>query len=175
MKREIDYNTYLNKVYGAWLGKSIAGTIGAPFEGRKELFDYTYDPKAIEKMLPNDDLDLQVIWLHVLETMGIDICSDDLADAFYRLYPFSPGEYAYFKKNYARGIHPPLSGSFNNRYYINGMGCPIRSEIWACICPGNHTLAAEYAQKDGVLDHCGDSVFAEQFMAAIEAEAFFGR
>ena len=173
MKREIDYNTYLNKVYGAWLGKSIAGTIGAPFEGRKELFDYTYDPKAIEKMLPNDDLDLQVIWLHVLETKGIDICSDDLADAFYRLYPFSPGEYAYFKKNYARGIHPPLSGSFNNRYYINGMGCPIRSEIWACICPGNHTLAAEYAQKDGVLDHCGDSVFAEQFMAAVEAEAFF--
>ncbi len=168
----LSYAVYLDKVYGAWLGKSIAGTIGAPFEGRKELFDYTYDPKAIEQMLPNDDLDLQVLWLHVLEQKGIHLRSIDLAEAFYRHYPFVPGEYAYFKKNYARGILPPLSGAFNNRYYINGMGCPIRSEIWACISPGNPDLAASFAEKDGVLDHAGDSVYAEQFLAAVEASAF---
>ncbi|HEY0828935.1 MAG TPA: ADP-ribosylglycohydrolase family protein [Bacilli bacterium] len=170
---KISYTTYLDKVYGAWLGKSIAGTIGAPFEGRKELFNYEYDPKAIKEMLPNDDLDLQVLWLHVLEKKGIYLNSMDLADGFYHLYPYVPGEYAYFKKNYNRGIYPPLSGSFNNRYYINGMGCPIRSEIWACISPGNPDLAAEYAGKDGILDHEGDSVYAEQFLAAIEALAFF--
>jgi len=170
---KLPYEVYLDKVYGAWLGKSIAGTIGAPFEGRKELFDYTYDPKAIEQMLPNDDLDLQVVWLHVLEQKGIYCTSMDLADAFYHLYPYVPGEYAVFKKNYIRGIYPPVSGAFNNRYYINGMGCPIRSEIWACICPGNPDLAAEYAGKDGVLDHEGDSVYAEQFLAAVEAMAFF--
>ncbi|QGQ94133.1 ADP-ribosylglycohydrolase family protein [Paenibacillus psychroresistens] len=173
MKKQISYELYLDKVYGAWLGKSIAGTIGAPYEGRKELFDYDYDPKAIAEMLPNDDLDLQVIWLHVLETKGIYFTSNDLADAFYHLYPYSPGEYAYFKKNYERGLNPPLSGSFNNRYYINGMGCPIRSEIWGCISPGNPQLAAEYAAKDGVLDHAGDSVYAEQYLAALEAMAFF--
>lgn len=173
MKKQISYEVYLDKVYGAWLGKSIAGTIGAPYEGRKELFDYTYDPKAIAQMLPNDDLDLQVIWLHVLETKGIYFTSNDLADAFYHLYPFCPGEYAYFKKNFERGLNPPLTGAFNNRYYINGMGCPIRSEIWGCISPGNPVLAAEYAAKDGVLDHEGDSVYAEQFLAALEAMAFF--
>ncbi|GGD88936.1 ADP-ribosylglycohydrolase family protein [Paenibacillus nasutitermitis] len=169
----LSYDNYLDKVYGAWLGKSISGTIGAPFEGRKELFDYSYDVKALKEMLPNDDLDLQVIWLHALEEKGIHLTSVDLAEAFYSLYPFVPGEYAYFKKNYARGIMPPLSGAFNNRYYINGMGCPIRSEIWACICPGNPELAAEYAGKDGVLDHAGDSVHAERFWAAMEAAAFF--
>lgn len=173
MKLKLNYDVYFDKVYGGWLGKSIAGTIGAPYEGRKELFHYTYDPMAIKEMLPNDDLDLQLIWLHVLENKGIYLDSDDLAYAFYHLYPYVPGEYAYFKKNYARGIYPPFSGSFNNRYYINGNGCPIRSEIWACICPGNPELAASYAAKDGILDHQGDSVYAEQFLAAVEAAAFF--
>ncbi|GGD78308.1 ADP-ribosylglycohydrolase family protein [Paenibacillus nasutitermitis] len=171
--RTIHYENYLDKVFGAWIGKSIAGTIGAPYEGRKELFDYDYDPKAIQEMFPNDDLDLQVLWLDVMERKGIHIDSFDLAEAFYNQVPYAPGEYAFFKKNFARGIHPPLSGSFNNRYYVNGMGCPIRSEIWACIAPGNASLAAAYAQKDGVLDHEGDSVYMEQFWAAVEAEAFF--
>ena len=108
---------YFDKVFGCWLGKSIAGTIGAPFEGRKELFDFEYDPRSIEQMMPNDDLDIQVIWLEVLEKKGIYFTAEDLAEAFYSKYPLSPGEYAYFKKNYMRGIMPPESGTFNNRYY----------------------------------------------------------
>ena len=173
MKKTITYGQYWDKVFGAWLGKSIAGTIGAPYEGRKELFHYEYDPKAIREMLPNDDLELQVLWLEVLEKKGIYFHSDDLAEAFLRQCPYAPGEYGVFMKNFARGIHPPLSGAFNNRYYINGMGCPIRAEIWACIAPGNPRLAAEFAAKDGILDHEGDSVYAEQFWAAIESAAFF--
>ncbi len=172
-KNSMTYETYLDKVFGAWLGKSVGGTLGGPYEGRKELFHYEYDPGAIENILPNDDLDLQVLWLDVLERKGIFMESMDLAEAFFTMVPYAPGEYAVFKKNYGRGIWPPLSGAFNNRYYVNGMGCPIRSEVWGCICPGNPRLAAEYAAKDGVLDHEGDSVFAEQFLAAAEAAAFF--
>ena len=170
----LDYSRYLDKVFGCWLGKCVAGTIGAPYEGAKELFDFEYDPKLIESMLPNDDLDLQVLWLSVLEEKGVAFTSDDLADAFYHRCPYAPGEYAYFKKNFSRGIHPPVSGSFNNRYYQGGMGCPIRSEIWGCIAPGNPRLAAELAAKDGVVDH-GESasVCAEQFLAAMESAAFF--
>lgn len=171
--RVMSYANYLDKVYGAWLGKSIAGTIGAPYEGRKERFQYEYDPKAIEEMFANDDLDLQVLWLEVMEEKGVEITSMDLADAFYKQCPYAPGEYASFMKNYARGIYPPYSGGFNNRYYVNGMGCPIRSEVWACISPGNPALAAAYAALDGVMDHEGDSVYAEQCLAAMEAAAFF--
>lgn len=171
--RHLDYKAYIDKVYGCWIGKCVAGTIGAPYEGAKELFDFRYDPKLIEQMLPNDDLDLQVLWLSVLEEKGIAFTSDDLADAFLNRCRYAPGEYAFFKKNYARGIHPPLSGAYNNRYYIEGMGCPIRSEIWACLAPGNPQLAADLAAKDGVLDHAGNSVYAEQFLAGLEAAAFF--
>ena len=171
--RSIDYRQYLDKVFGCWMGKCVAGTIGAPYEGAKELFDFEYNPSIIENMLPNDDLDLQVLWLSVLETQGIHFTSDDLAEAFLTRCRYAPGEYAIFKKNYSRGVHPPVSGAFNNRYYIQGMGCPIRSEIWGCIAVGNPRLAADLAAKDGVLDHAGNSVYAEQFLSALEAAAFF--
>lgn len=171
--RSIDYQQYLDKVFGCWLGKCVAGTIGAPYEGAKELFDFEYNPSIIQQTLPNDDLDLQVLWLAVLEEKGVNFTSDDLAEAFLNKCPYAPGEYAVFKKNYSRGVHPPVSGAFNNRYYINGMGCPIRSEIWGCIAPGNPQLAADLAAKDGVLDHAGDSVYMEMFLAALEAAAFF--
>ena len=72
-----------------------------------------------------------------------------------------------------RGIMPPESGTFNNRYYYNGMGCPIRSEIWACVSAGNMELAAEFSKLDGILDHGENSVEGEIFLAALEAEAFF--
>lgn len=168
----IPWSTYRDRVYGCWLGKSVAGTLGAPYEGWKGEFSFVFDPRAVATMAPNDDLDLQVLWLEVLERTGVAVTSDDLAEAFSAQCPYAPGEYASFKKNWARGIHPPYSGSFNNRYYINGMGCPIRSEIWACICPAQPDLAASYAGIDGVLDHAGDSVHFERYFAAIEAEAF---
>lgn len=169
----INYSDYLDRVYGCWLGKCVAGTVGAPYEGMKELLNFEFDPAMIETTLPNDDLDLQILWLAVLEKKGIDFTPNDLAEAFFTRCPYAPGEYAIFKKNYARGIRPPTSGGFNNQYYIEGMGCPIRSEIWACIAPGNPKLAAELAAKDGVLDHRGNSVLAEQFLAGLESAAFF--
>ena len=86
-------------------------------------------------------------------------------------YPFS--EYGYFLKNYMRGIKPPYSGIINNSFFKEGMGCPIRSEIWGIISAGNPGLAAQYAYIDATLDHADNSVWAEQFLAAAAAEAFF--
>jgi len=171
--RKISYERYLDKVFGCWTGKGVSGTIGAPFEGRKELFNYSFDKRSIEKMLPNDDLDLQVLWLEVMEEKGIYFKTEHLEDAFLNKCPYSPGEYAIFKKNYSRKLTKEVVGSFNNSFYFNGNGCPIRSEIWACIAPGDPALAAEYAKLDGIMDHANDSVEAEVFYAALEAEAFF--
>lgn len=170
---QISYTEYLDRVYGCWLGKCISGTIGAPYEGAKELFNFAYDPAMIASMLPNDDLDLQVLWLDVLEKKGVGFTTLDLAKSFAELCPYAPGEYATFRRNYRLGIMPPMSGMFNNHYYREGNGCPIRSEIWGCIAPGNPILAAELASKDGIMDHAGNSVYGERFLAAVEAAAFF--
>lgn len=171
--KTISYSEYFDKVFGCWLGKSFCGTIGAPFEGRKELFSYTYDEKSIEVMLPNDDLDLQILWLEVLETKGFELCSEDLAALFSSRCPYSPGEYAVFKSNYRNGIMPPVSGTFNNSYYLNGMGCPIRSEIWACCFPGAPEIAKKYSIIDGYMDHGAESVEGEIFLAVAQSMAFF--
>ncbi len=172
MQGTIPYSEYRDKVYGAFIGKAVIGTLGAPYEGIKMPLELTFQPEMIHTMLPNDDLDLQILWLDVVEKYGLDFTSDDLLERFVSCCDYSPGEYALMRKNFKRGIHPPLSGTYSNDFYLEGMGCPIRSEIWACLAPLNPALAAELASRDGVLDHGMESVYAEQFLAALESAAF---
>ena len=163
---------YRDRVYGCWLGKCVCGSIGAPLEGCKQLFNYKFDPSFWRISLPNDDVELQVLWLNLIEKYGLELTSDDFAETFVENVPYNPGEYAYFKRNFRRGIHPPTSGTYNNYYYHEGMGCCIRAEIWACLCAGDPKLAARVCQLDGQIDHSAESVYSEMFIAALEAAAF---
>lgn len=171
--RATTYEKYLDKVYGCFIGKAISGNIGAPHEGVKMPLELEFRNDMINCSLPNDDLDLQVLWLDVVEQKGENFTSYDLLDRFVNYCSYSPGEYAIMRKNYNRGIFPPYSGKFCNDYYIEGMGCPIRSELWGCIGVGNMALSSELASRDGCLDHYGESIHAERFLAALECEAFF--
>jgi ADP-ribosylglycohydrolase len=168
----MDYTAYLDKVFGCYIGKCVGGTVGAPYEGMKQVLAVTCDKRIFEDMLPNDDLDLQVLWLEGLKRWGEHIHSDHLAALFKTGYPYSPGEYAFFKKNWERGIHPPYSGSFNNQYYHQGMGCPIRAEIWGCVAPLNPTLACRLSELDGRLDHSEESIYGEMFVASLISLSF---
>ena len=171
--KKLTYENYLDKVYGCFLGKTVIGTLGAPFEGVKMPLELPFSPEMVNTMLPNDDLDLQILWLEVAEKRGTSFTSYDLHRAFCENCDYSPGEYAVMRKNYERGIYPPTSGKYSNDFYINGMGCPIRSEIWACLSPFDPARAADFASRDGILDHEGDSVYGERFFAALESAAFF--
>jgi len=173
VKRTLSYEKFLDKVYGCFIGKAVSGNIGAPHEGLKMPMELPFLPHMIDLERPNDDLDLQVLWLDVAEKKGEHFTSYDLLESFCTNCDYSPGEYAIMRKNFARGIYPPYSGKFCNDYYTEGMGCPIRSEVWGCLAVGNMELAKEFATRDGQLDHYGESILAEQFMAALECEAFF--
>ncbi len=168
----MNLNEYRDKVLGCWLGKCVIGTLGAPYEGIKQNLDIKFEPSMIAEMLPNDDLDLQVLWLDALERKGVNVTSDDLAEVFYEKNIKWPGEYAYFRKNYERGIRPPYSGIYENDFYRDGMGCPIRAEIWGMILPLNPLIAASLSEIDGTLDHFGTSVYLEKFWAYMVSEAF---
>lgn len=173
MKREITYKQFLDKVYGCFIGKAISGNIGAPHEGVKMPMDLEFLPQMVDLERPNDDLDLQILWLEVVEKKGPHFTAYDLLESFCANCDYSPGEYAVMRKNFARAIYPPYSGKFCNDYYTEGMGSPIRSEIWGCLAVGNMELASEFATRDGQLDHYGESIWAECFLAALESEAFF--
>lgn len=165
---------YYDKVYGGWLGKCLGGAAGAPVEGIKKLIPCEDFREMIRPDLPNDDLDLQLLWMEVLWKKGRNVTAADLAEAWDRQcwYPFN--EYGIFLKNYERGILPPYSGSFNNPVFSEGEGCPIRSEIWGMVFPEDPDTAAAYAGMDGSLDHAGEAVWIEQYYAAVEAVAFTG-
>jgi ADP-ribosylglycohydrolase len=170
---QIPYETYLDKILGGWLGKSIGGAVGARFEGNKGWHEVRPEEMFPEKIPPNDDLDLQVLWLKVLEEKGPALTSDDMAQAWLEWcwYPFN--EYGIFRRNWQLGIHPPMSGRFTNQFWESGEGCPIRSEIWGYVFPCAPDLAAKFAWMDGTLDHTEQSVGAEQMLAAMASMAFF--
>ena len=107
---QLDYKDYLDKVLGGWIGKSIGGALGARFEGIKAWIDLDFDEIIPDTIPPNDDLDLQVLWLKVLEEKGPALTSDDLAKAWLDgcWYPFN--EYGNFRRNFRNGVKPPWTG-----------------------------------------------------------------
>ncbi|WP_281890523.1 ADP-ribosylglycohydrolase family protein [Paenibacillus sp. YYML68] len=163
---------YYNTVYGGWLGKNIGGTLGAPDEGKKELLTLDFYPSLKELPLANDDLDLQLVWLHALEQYGPKLTCKELGQEWIEHVFFPFDEYGYALTNIRRGIQPPLAGKFNNPF-TNCMGSPIRSEIWGMVAPGAPHIAAHYAYQDAVVDHAGgEGVYGEMFFAAIESAIF---
>lgn len=158
---------FRDRIAGCWIGKGIGGTLGMPFEGCKGPVSVSVATMSAH-MLPNDDLDLQLLWLKVLEEEGLNTRSRHLAQAAADHYRCYPDEYGVARWNTARGWEPPTTGIHNNRFG-DGMGAAIRSEIWACIAPGRPRLAASLAREDALADHFGDGVYAEMFLAALES------
>ncbi len=160
------------KIMGCWLGKAVGGTLGQPYEGcHGPLALKFYDPIPTD-MIPNDDLDLQVLWACVLNDMAEPVISRKiLAQAWLDHVEFCYDEYGMAIRNLRLGIQPPLSGTYDN-WFKDGLGAAIRSEIWACLAPGNPELAAAYAYEDACVDHVGDGLYAAQFLAAAECVAF---
>lgn len=173
MQRSISYSTYCDKIYAGWMGKSIGGTLGAPLECHTTRLDISRENIWPDTIYPNDDLDIQVVWLEALEERGVWLTHRDLVEMWQDRCAYNFCEYGFFLHNVQRGIMPPLSGWWNNRFFRESEGCPIRSEIWGMVAPGNPALAAEYAKMDGELDHADASVLCEMFLAGAAAEAFF--
>ena len=62
---------YIDKVHACWDGKNVGGTLGAPFECLRGVFELDgYTIKLDGEPLPNDDLDLQLVWLNAAEAHG---------------------------------------------------------------------------------------------------------
>ncbi len=167
----LNWDTYVDRVLGAWIGKSLGGSIGAPYESHKMFGEVSEEVCWPSIIYPNDDLDIQVVWLEMLEDIGPLFTQQDLVRYWQQCCWYNFAEYGAFLYNVQRGVNPPLSGAFNNHYFRESEGCPIRAEIWGLIAPGAPRAAADFAQADGELDHIGVSVAAERFWAAATALA----
>ena len=169
MNRDILYD----KIYACWAGKNIGGTLGAPVEGCMDALDLTFFPEIPDgQALPNDDLDLQLVNLHAAEQYSVALTTEQIGREWLEHVRFQFDEYGYAQTALRCWFIPPFSGKWDNPF-VNCMGSPIRSEIWACAAPGRPDIAAYFAWQDAAVDHAGgEGVFGEIFNAAIEALAF---
>lgn len=162
-----------DKISGCWEGKNMGGVLGAPFEMTRELINIDFYTQDLSKGIPaNDDLDLQLIWLNACEKYGASVNADILAEYWLAYETGNCSEYGIAKQNLRYGLRPPLSGVVGN-HFKNSNGAFIRSEIWACLNPGNPNAAVRLAYEDAIVDHACEGVYAEAFCAAFESAAFF--
>ena len=102
--------SFRDKVYACWIGKNICGTMGAPFEGKREYLDVRGFTTAEGVVLPNDDLDLQLVWLHAVEQLGPRAINAATLGEFWLSYIVPHwNEYGLGKNNMVRGLLSPLS------------------------------------------------------------------
>ena len=122
--QKINLNEYRDKVLGCWTGKNIGGTLGEPFEGNKTTNTVTFYTKELNgKPAPNDDLDLQLVWLLAAEENGLYNLNERILGEYWLTHISGPwNEYGVCKANIRNGLMPPLSGSCNNNKwkYSNG-------------------------------------------------------
>ena len=171
---KLNKTEYLDKLHACWLGKNIGGTMGAPYEGTRHFNDIKgFATKGGEPM-PNDDLDLQLVWLCALEEVGADrLDTNVLAEYWLDWIPPHWNEYGICKTNLRLGLLPPMSGEVDNEKWKTSNGAWIRSEIWASLAPGVPDVAAKYATMDAMVDHgTSEGSCAEIFTASLESLAY---
>ena len=165
---------YSDKVYACWMGKNIGGTMGTPFENKPGPLSVTGYTTPKGEPLPNDDLDLQLVWLRAMEEVGPTQLNPNRLAWYWMRYIYPDwNEYGIAKNNLKMGFLPPMSGELNNRAWHHSNGAWIRSEIWACLSPGCPHIAVKYALMDACVDHgLAEGTVAEIFTAALESVAF---
>ena len=169
---KLSQDTLRKKMLGCFLGKSAGGTLGQPYEGWEGPLGLTYYDPVPTDMIPNDDLDLQVLWADCLARQAEPVVDRDLfGRAWVEHVHFPWSEYGIAIRNLKLGIPATWSGRYDN-WFKDGLGAAIRSEIWACLAPGNPELAAKFMREDAMVDHVGEGVNAAVFLAVLESAAF---
>ena len=162
---------YLKKVRGCFIGKSVGGTLGMPYEGDLRVNEVAYYNPVPTSMVANDDLDLQVIALELVRRRGLPVSARYLGELWEKNTSCFPDEYGVANNNNAIGLRAPLSGYYSSKFG-GGMGAAIRSELWACLAPADPDLAVRLAREDAATDHYDDGVDACLFLTAVESCAF---
>lgn len=168
---------YRDKVAGGWAGKMIGVMYGAPFEFKcvDSIYDgkITWDPESVKGALSNDDLYVQLGFMDVLDSFGIDCPADrfaaQLADAKFEVCHAN----LMARRNYMRGLRAPMSGNPQENMHADDIDFQIESDFIGFINPGMPLRANEMCNNIGHIMCYGDGVYGGMFVAAMNSIAFF--
>ena len=150
------------------MGKSIGGTLGLPVEGKLGPLSLSFYDPIPTIAPPNDDLELQLVWLDLIEKGSGQLTAEDFGQGWLRHIHYMWDEYGRCRWNLRRGVPAGAAGLFENHFGA-GMGSPIRSEIWACLFPGDPGSAGYYAGLDASLDHGVEGIAGEVLFAVMQS------
>ncbi|MFD8968968.1 ADP-ribosylglycohydrolase family protein [Streptomyces sp. NPDC059568] len=120
----------------------------------------------------DDDLDWTILGLHLLETYGRGLTTEDIAHEWLDRIPFTQtftAERAAYR-NLVRGLRPPHTATHDNPYR-EWIGALIRTDIYGYVQPGKPRTAAKMALTDAVLSHTANGIYGAMWSAALVAEA----
>lgn len=168
----LSLESYRDRVFGGWQGRSAGITLGAPMRGLMAPGRNNFYAPVPGQPAASRAIDFPLVWLKVLETTGPEVQPEDLAVAWLEHLDYVEDELAYAALNLRRGLPPPASGAHSNWFRHSTAGV-VRADFWGMIAPGAPQVAAAYAYHDAKLDHCEDGLWAAMFLAALNSAAFF--
>ena len=184
------FETLLNQVYVAWLGKLIGIRLGAPVENwTYEQIRDTYGklngyPVDYGVFAADDDSNGPLFFARALERYGKDVTTEQMGETLLSVASIGHGFFwwggigvstedtAYH--NLLSGIKAPASGSaeVNGRTMAEQIGGQIFSDCWGYVSAGNAEVAVDLAAKMSSVTHGGDGIEGGKFVAACIALAF---
>jgi hypothetical protein len=175
--RKISIAEYRDKVAGGWAGKMIGVMYGLPCEFK--YVDSTFNgmlawkPESVKEALCNDDLYVQLGFMDVMDSLGMDCPAGhfaaQLANAKFELCHAN----RMARRNYWQGIMPPMSGNPANNMHADDIDFQIESDFIGFINPGMPVSSNALCNKIGHIMCYGDGVYGGMFMAAMHSSAFF--
>jgi ADP-ribosylglycohydrolase len=120
----------------------------------------------------DDDLDWTMLGLHLLETYGPELHTEDVAREWLDRMPFTQtytAERAAYR-NLVHGLRPPDTATTRNPYR-EWIGALIRVDAYGYATPGNPSEAARLALVDASLSHTANGLYGAQWAAALVAQA----
>jgi len=196
-----DMDEMEDRMLGAWLGRCAGCLLGKPVEGwpkeriedclRSEdaypLDDYFRRPPnaqgkpkghglylgEIDRMPRDDDIDYTILGLHILESFGRDVTSEQIAGQWLSRLQYgsvyTAERIAY--RNLVNQLPIPETATYLNPYR-EWIGAQIRADAWGYAMPGRPSSAAELAFRDASISHVKNGIYGEMMASAMVAAAF---
>ena len=126
----------------------------------------------IDGMPEDDDLNFPLIALDLLERIGRDFTTRDVAESWLANLPggrvFTAERITY--RNLLDGYEPEMAGAVQNPFR-DWIGAQIRTDVYGWVNPGAPVKAAQLAWRDARLSHRRNGVYGAMFVAAACATA----
>jgi hypothetical protein len=174
--RRLPVKEYRDKMKAGWIGQMAGVAWGYPIEFRyygrfvPECMVPKWKPEMVNDAFTQDDLYLDIGYLHSIHRHGLGISSRQVAIDFANYdFEFRRGRRA----TYMSGLAPPDSGHPKFRKHPDGLGYQIAADITGLIAPGLPNIPIALGEQFGPVSRYGDGIYAGQFVGAMYSEAFF--